>query len=361
MWIAACSAGFAQSVCSPEPSTDVHIGVLGLFHPSQLRVIAPSGAALVLHVGQEWIVLEKSSGPDSATVRISDGELLVSSGIRVVKASKVKVTGRKSEPVEFILSVPGKIVRRYHGTLEIAPIGGTLAAVVDMNREAAVASVVAAENPSDTPLEALKAQAVAARSYFAAGRGRHHDFDFCDTTHCQFLREAPAPGSAAERAAADTRDLVLAYDSQPVAAMYTRSCSGHTRTPAELGLPAATYPYYPVECKYCREHPAQWSSQFSAQEAGTLHASDEFARLRLDRRLGWATVLSNNFVAKTDGDRIVLHGTGEGHGIGLCQLGAKAMAAEGAGFRQILSHYYPNTKIVSWPAPLQLRQTALLP
>src|ERR1039458_7897639 len=41
------------------------------------------------------------------------------------------------------------------------------------------------------PSEALKALAVAARSYFVAGKGRHRDFDFCDTTHCQFLREAP--------------------------------------------------------------------------------------------------------------------------------------------------------------------------
>src|SRR6266571_2973368 len=61
-----------------------------------------------------------------------------------------------------------------------------------MDRETATASVVAAENTPDTPLEALKAQAVAARSYFVAGRGRHHDFDFCDTTHCQFLREPPS-------------------------------------------------------------------------------------------------------------------------------------------------------------------------
>src|SRR5208283_1270192 len=64
-----------------------------------------------------------------------------------------------------------------------------LTAVVTMDLEPAVASVVAAEGTVDAPSEALKALAVAARSYFVAGKGRHRDFDFCDTTHCQFLRE----------------------------------------------------------------------------------------------------------------------------------------------------------------------------
>jgi stage II sporulation protein D (peptidoglycan lytic transglycosylase) len=350
-----CLPAFAERAHAPDPSTIVHIGVLGLFHPTQLTV-RPTSGALVLEFGDEQIVLETSSGNDSATIRISGNATLVSIGTQVVRASKVRVTGRMSDPAEFVLSIPGKISRHYHGTLEIKPIAGTLSAVVAMDREAAVASIVAAENPPDTPLEALKAQAVAARSYLTAGRGRHYDFDFCDTTHCQFLREVPAPASAAAKGAADTRDLVLVYDSHPFAAMYTRSCNGRTRTPAEVGLPSATYSYYSVECKYCREHPAQWSSQISAQDAATLHASDESARLKLARRLGWATIPSNDFVARADHDQIILHGTGEGHGIGFCQSGAKAMAEEGADFRQILSHYYPNTTIVSWPVAVSERQ-----
>jgi stage II sporulation protein D len=44
---------------------------------------------------------------------------------------------------------------------------------------------------------------------------------------------------------------------------------------------------------------------------------------------------------------LLVEGTGQGHGIGLCQSGAKAMAADGSDFRQIFSHYYPNTDIVS--------------
>jgi stage II sporulation protein D len=48
-----------------------------------------------------------------------------------------------------------------------------------------------------------------------------------------------------------------------------------------------------------------------------------------------------------EGERFILQGTGQGHGIGLCQSGAKAMAEEGADFRLILTHYYPNTTIQS--------------
>jgi stage II sporulation protein D len=257
--------------------------------------------------------------------------------------------------VEFQLAVPGKLTRRYRGVLKIKSSTQSLIAIVQMDLETAVASAVAAESMPDTPVEALKAQAVATRSFFVAGKGRHHDFDFCDTTHCQFLREPPVPESAAAQATDATRGLILVYESQPFAAMYTRSCSGRTRTPAELGISGGTYPYYSVDCKYCREHPTRWQTQLSALDASTLRSSDEAARLRIDRRLGWSVVPSDNFTAQSLGDHVMLRGTGEGHGIGLCQSGARAMAAEGLTFRQILGHYYPNTAIVSSDSSVHVR------
>ena len=341
--------GLVESTAVDASVAEVRIGVFGLFHPRRLTVRASSGFAVVVHVGAESIVLEKSSGVDSAIVSISGANLTATVGARSVQASKIIVTGRSNEPADFVLAVPEKISRHYHGLLEIKPTAGTLTAVVTMDRETAVASVVAAEAAPDAPFEALKAQAVATRSYFVATRGRHHEFDFCDTTHCQFLREAPALASAAARAAAATRDLVLAYDSHPLAAMYTRSCSGRTHTPAEVGLSSAAYPYYSVECRYCREHPSRWSSRLSTQEATVLRASDENARLTIDRRLGWSTLPSNDFVVNKDRDQLFIDGIGEGHGIGLCQAGAKAMARDGADFRQILRHYFPDTTIVAWP------------
>jgi stage II sporulation protein D len=340
------SAAAAQTVSAGHPSSSVRIGVLGLFHPRELTVSALPAHALVLHAGENGVVLERSSGLNSATVCVSAGGVLLTAGPRVISTSELTVTGRENEATDFLLSVPGKITRRYYGTLEIKPSSGILVAIVTMDREIAVASVVAAEDTADTPIEALKAQAVAARSYFAASGERHLDFDFCDTTHCQFLRSPPAPESIAAQAVAATHDLVLAYDSQPFAAMYTRSCSGRTRTPAELGLPSASYPYYPVECKYCRTHPVHWISRLSAHDAAGLRSSDESARLNIVRRLGWAAVPSTDFVIRKEKDQIVLEGTGQGHGIGLCQAGAKAMAQEGADFREILSYYYPNATVM---------------
>ncbi|MGC2329807.1 MAG: SpoIID/LytB domain-containing protein [Candidatus Sulfotelmatobacter sp.] len=346
VFISSCSLGFTQTALPGSAVANVRIGVLGLFHPHQLTVSASQGQALVVHAGDERIVLERSSGVDTASVQLSGSEIILQPGTRTVHTSALTVAGRESDPANFVLAVPGTVARHYRGTLEIRASAGYLLAVVTMDRETAVASIVAAENTPETPFEALKAQAVATRSYLAAGRGRHREFDFCDTTHCQFLREPPAPGTPVAQAVAATRFLVLAYESEPFAAMYTRSCSGRTRTPAELGLPAATYPYYSVECKYCRAHPVRWSSRISAEDAATLRSSNEPARLRAARHLGWSMIPSSDFIMKKEGGQILVEGTGQGHGIGLCQSGARAMATDGADFRQILSHYYPNTTIV---------------
>ena len=340
-----------------QTESTVRVGVFGLFHPREFQVNALTGQAVVLRTGDESVTLERSSGVHSAAIQFSAARIVATVGTRVIPASAITVTGRKNEPVDFLLAIPGKITRRYHGTLEIRPSAGTLLAIVTLDQETAVASVVAAESAPDAPLEALKAQAIAARSYFVAARGRHHDFDFCDTTHCQFLRNPPAEGSAVDSAVNATRGLVLAYNSQPFPAMYTRSCSGHTRTPAQLNLSGTSYPYYSVQCEYCRSHPVRWTSRILPKDAALLPSSDEAARLNIDRRLGWNTVPSNDFVANSDGDQVVLKGIGNGHGIGLCQSGAKAMAESGASFREILSHYYPNTTIIRWPATNFQEQT----
>jgi len=347
IFISSWSLGYAQVPPSNSDRANVRISVLGLFHPRQLTISPPQGHALVVRAGEERIVLENSSGVHTVSVLLKGSEIVLQSGTRTVRAHSLTIAGRKNEPVDFVLAVPGKITRHYRGTLEIRQSAGHLLAIVTMDREVAVASIVAAENTPETPFEALKAQAVATRSYLVSSHGRHYDFDFCDTTHCQFLREPPAPGTAAANAAEATRDMVLAHNSVPFAAMYTRSCSGRTHTPAELALPEAAYPYYNVECKHCREHPVRWSSRISAEDAKGLRSSNEPARLRAARRFGWNTIPSNDFIVKKQNGQILVEGIGQGHGIGLCQSGAQAMAADGADFRQILSHYYPNSTIVS--------------
>src|SRR5260370_10001 len=141
-------------------------------------------------------------------------------GRGVVGGAGGKVTGWDGTEERFSVSVPGKIRRELRGRLEVRVQEGSLAAIVEMDRETAVASIVAAESPG-SPREAQKAQAVLARSFLAAARSRHQGFDFCDTTHCQYLRDAPAAGTVAARAQRDTRGLVLAYEGRVIAALYS--------------------------------------------------------------------------------------------------------------------------------------------
>ena len=325
---------------------DVRIGVLGLYHPRQLTVQAAPAQAVIVHAGTKNFVLERSSGQDTATITVSAGDLTIQIGNQSVRVSGLRASSWSDDAADFVLSVPGKMSRRYRGVLEVKAASGALTPVVQMDLETAVASVVQAESAPGAPLEALKAQAVATRSYMIAARGRHHEFDFCDTTHCQFLRQPPPADSNASLAAWATRGLVLAYRDQAVAAMFTRSCGGRTRTPQEVGLSSHAYPYFPVVCDYCLRHPPRWVRRVSPAEAAELRERGEAYRLDVDRRLGWDAVPSNNFTVHNDGRGVVLEGSGEGHGIGLCQAGARAMAQAGSAFREILEHYYPNTVLI---------------
>jgi len=269
----------------------------------------------------------------------------VRSGDESFAASEVRGADRMGQGADFLLSVPGKLNRRFRGKLMVECRINELAAVVEMNLETAVASVVAAESAPGAPLEALKAQAIATRSYYLALPGRHGQLDFCDTTHCQFLREAPSLHSLAAQAAAATQGLVLFYDGAPVAALFTGSCGGRTRTLAEIGLAPDPYPYFSVSCKYCLQHAPHWRVQLEAAEAAGLASHSEASRLRLGRILGWEAVPGNNYQLQPRGDLVEVEGCGKGHGVGLCQLGAAWMARQGRGFQEILAYYYPNTVV----------------
>src|SRR5271165_2105128 len=148
---------------------DVRIVVLGLFHPREFTLSAADADALVLRAGQETFVLEKSSGAHIAQLRALGPVIVVRVGTHLVRTAELNVTGRAGGPADFSLTVPGKITRHYRGTLELKPAASGLVAVVHMDLETGVASVVAAESLPGTPIDALKAQAVATRSYFVAG------------------------------------------------------------------------------------------------------------------------------------------------------------------------------------------------
>jgi SpoIID/LytB domain protein len=111
------------------------------------------------------------------------------------------------------------------------------------------------------------------------------------------------------------------------------------------------YSYYSVFCGYCSAHPVRWTHRLSREDAAYLIGKGEAGRLAVDRRLGWNAVPSNSFTSREENGEVFLEGVGQGHGIGLCQRGATGMAQEGASFREILSHYFPNTEVAALAAP----------
>jgi peptidoglycan hydrolase-like amidase len=321
----------------------IRIGVLGLFHPREITLSAAKGEAVVVTAADKVFVLEPAVHAAAARIEVSEPGLLLQFNGRLVHADEIHATGRNQQSVGFLLGISGKISRAYQGTLSLRAINGEVVPIVTMDLETAVASVVASESAKDTPPEALKAQAVVTRSYFLAGKGRHHEFDFCDVTHCQFLREPPSSESPSAVATVATRGMFIAYKEKPIVAMFTRSCGGHTRTPAEVGVSSGSYPYYSVVCDVCYKSPVRWTRRVSKQEAVQLIGNGEAGRLAVDRHLGWNAVPSNNFTARDGEGAVILEGAGQGHGIGFCQRGARAMAECGASFREIVSHYFPNT------------------
>lgn len=337
----------ALALCSlPAPAgADVRIAVFGLFHSRELVARSGDGSGLTLRTDRETCAL---GGRDEARVSDVGGSMQVVCAGRPFRVPTVRITSPIGGAADIELSIPGRISRKFHGHVDVTLAGTELVPVVSMDLETAVASVVAAEALPGTPIEALKAQAVAARSYFVAARGRHPGAGFCDTTHCQFLRESPAPDHPATRATTATAGLVLAFRGAPIVALYSASCGGRTRSLADAGLRADGYPYFSVDCSYCMRHAKEWDRRLAWDaDAQQLDASrSEAARLVVGRRNGWSAVPGNNFEARRGRDALVLHGRGAGHGVGLCQAGAAGIAAEtGASFSEILNHYYPGTTL----------------
>jgi len=249
--------------------------------------------------------------------------------------------------------------------------------VTELRLEDYVAGVVAGEMPASFPPEALKAQAVAARSYAltrkidaqAAGRA----WDIGAGVLAQVFSRSPGP---AARAAADaTAGEVLALEMEPVEAYFHAACGG--RTEGGLAALGRELPYLaPVECGRCKGAPGvRWTLRLTARELGKaaglggeatgarvavrtptgraekieVQAGDHRAVLAaadLRRRLGFSRLPSLAFDVRAEKGEFVLEGRGQGHGAGLCQWGAAGFAREGKGYREILGHYYPGTEIV---------------
>ncbi len=247
--------------------------------------------------------------------------------------------------------------------------------LLELTPEAYTAGVVTGESGDFQSPESLKAMAIAARTYAARMRGRHakEGFDFCTTTHCQ---RYVAPSARATKAAQDTAGQLLWYQNKPAFTVYSRSCGGKTENVTAV-WPDIDAPYLSAHPDpYC-SRPWVWSGtpeeitqaltqsnlkspthlrtitivkKTPSGRAQTLSLDGQLLsastfRFALGRVLGWNTIRSEKYTIENTGTHILFRGSGEGHGVGLCQTGADTMGRQGQTYRQILEFYYPGTTI----------------
>lgn len=241
--------------------------------------------------------------------------------------------------------------------------------------------VVLAEMPASFEAEALKAQAVAARTYtqkaYQSG-GKHGDGSVCrDSTCCQAYIEPEAylahGGTMADlakvRAAVEeTCGQVLTYDGALIEATYF-SCSGG-RTEDAAAVWGTEFPYLQAVPSPGEENSVHFSEELTftssefAEALGTELPDDveswfgqtvytdgggvstmeiggtAYPGTRLRSLLG---LRSTAFTVEAEGDAVKITTKGYGHRVGLSQYGADAMAVSGSTYEEILAHYYPGT------------------
>ncbi len=275
----------------------------------------------------------------------------------------------EAEPEEIGIStfrVRGDVVvRRAHGQLELINV---------LPLEDYVAGVLGQEMPVAFPLEALKAQAVAARTYAlkkkldSPGQPYHLGSSVLHQVYGG-LRQQDARVRAAVEA---TRGEILTYDLEPIEAYFHSSCGGHTESGSSaLGR---SLPYLkPVDCPCGRHGGTHWELSISRSELAELaksvgqkdamgltvegHSATGRAKaIRIDpdhvvdavtfrQRLGYSKLKSLWFEVESTRGGFRIKGRGYGHGAGMCQWGAKAYADGGTGYREILQHYYADTEL----------------
>lgn len=274
---------------------------------------------------------------------------------------------------------------RYRGKLVIEDLAGeALHAINRVGLEDYLRGVVGGEMPLDSPPQALAAQAIAARTYVLGELGRKKPI--YDSVASQVYRGRDVEDPRAELAVSSTAGLVLRYAGEPFLTYFHSTCGGHTGDPlAILGEPTAP-PLRGASCGYCSEKNSKyfvwelrlpfavldgivkenrWGSQIQSMGPGSkdpwgrwtsvrLVGNEAEGRMRGDlfrmavnEKLGKSGNLRSLQITSFEPqeDAYLVRGRGWGHGVGMCQIGAIAMAKLGFHFEQILSRYYPDAKL----------------
>jgi stage II sporulation protein D len=291
-----------------------------------------------------------------------------------IRSNPLRIT-----PIGDYLVVNGK---KYRGSVEIRKSDKGLYVINDLNMEDYLRGVVPQEIDHRWDMEALKAQAVVARTYalyyMKENQGKEYDLD--SSIMSQVYNGMDGERFRTTYAVMETEGFVLTYEGKVIEAFYHASCGGHTENSGDVWSKDAPY-LRGVEC----------SGTFQTWEKGITFAEIEEALrkdgitigkviklevaattntgrvsyLRIDIRngngnkplyirandfrriFGYTRIPSANFRIEENGEEIKISGKGAGHGVGFCQFGAKEMAEMGKGFREILKHYYKGIEIGS--------------
>lgn len=266
---------------------------------------------------------------------------------------------------------------------------GGLAVVNHVDMEEYVKGVVPAEMNAAWHAEALKVQAIVARTYALYQRqaNREREYDVVAGTLDQVYRGRQGVDRRVRDAVESTRSLALTYQNEPILAAFSSTAAGPTED--AMNVWSKDLPYLKgVECPFDANSPYyQWRAEFTLQDLedklvrqgfaiGTIanlaplaySAAGRVARLRvlhsqgelvlrgedLRRLVGYGVIQSTQFEIESIGRTVVLSGRGAGHAVGLCQWGAKEMAGLGYRFDTILHYYFPGTELkpVRVAAPL---------
>ena len=277
----------------------------------------------------------------------------------------------------------------YRGRVLVVPTDGGLTAVNYVDLDQYLYSVVGGEMGARFPMEALRAQAIAARTYALYQRqtSANEVFDVGDTTQWQYY-DGLDQETAETRAAVDsTQDIVLTYNNQIINAVFSACSGGHTQNSEDVWTSALPYlrgvEDYDLTVTQALAS-CQWTMDISAQKlkqavsnigdikgyTSEPSANGKIAQIKFVGTQGERTLTGNQLreslglrgipsqvavtqtqpVASAGNPPVVpsefrFSGGGYGHGIGLSQWGAFGMAQMGQNYAQILLHYYTGVKL----------------
>jgi len=293
-----------------------------------------------------------------------DGTLWPEKSVRFRAGSNQDGSGGSEE-----LRLAGHRVR---GDVVIRVARSSLELINVLPLEDYVTGVLGNEMPPDFPEEALKAQAVAARTYAvrrklgSTERAYHLGSSVLHQVYGGLDRENARVRAAVEA----THGEVLTYDLEPIEAYFHAFCGGRTESGLDaLGRDLAYL--QPVDCPCGRLASSRWELSLPTSEMSSLLGRRDVAPLSVAARsragrvkvlrlghdpmdaatfrqlLGYSRLKSLWFDVVDEGRDgwVKISGHGYGHGAGLCQWGAKLHAESGWNYRQILQHYYPGTEL----------------